>query len=342
MTDRPESFAFGTRRIGPGAPTFVIAEIGINHEGDEAVCAQLVEAAARAGADAMKLQTVDPDESYAPGTPSRELFARAVLSRAATARMFALARARGMEAFTTAGDRVSMDWVRGLDPAGYKISSGMLTTTPFIDHAARKGLPLIMSTGMARLADVARAVAVARQAGCRDVALMQCTSVYPAPEADLNLATIRALEDAFAVPVGFSDHSLGIDAAPLAVAAGARLIEKHITLDRARPGFDHRLSLLPDEFAAMVAAIRRAERMLGTAEKAPTSAERDNAAHYHRTLAARRDLGAGRVLDAQDIGFLRMPAGSGGLAPDRYRATLGRILKRPLPRYDAIRESDLE
>ena len=339
---RPASFSFGTRRIGPSAPVFVIAEIGINHEGDVAACASLVEAAARAGADAVKLQTVDPDESYAPGTESHTLFSRAALSREATAEMFALARRLGLEPFTTAGDRPSIDWIRRLDPAGYKISSGMLTTTPLVEHAARQGLPVLMSTGMAEMLDIAEAVAVARRAGCRDVGLFQCTSIYPASLEELNLSSIPVLEQTFGVPVGFSDHSLGIEAAPLSVAAGAVMIEKHITLDKSRPGFDHRLSLEPDEFVAMVAGVRRAEAMLGRPEKRLGAQERSNASRYHRKLAARRDLRAGETLAADDISFLRMPADAGGLAPAAFWSVIGRRLKRGVTRHQAVVEDDLE
>lgn len=339
---RPAAFAFGTRRIGPSAPVFIIAEIGINHEGDKAACAKLVEAAARAGADAMKLQTVDPDESYAPSTESHTLFSSAALSPEATFEMFGLARRVGLEAFTTAGDRASIDWVSKLDPAGYKISSGMLTTTPLIQHAARKGLPLLMSTGMAEMADIDNALAVARRSGARDIGLMQCTSLYPAPEEGLNLRVIRTLEQHCGVPVGFSDHSMGIDAAALAVGAGAVMLEKHITLDTTRTGFDHRLSLNPDTFKAMVDAVRRAERMLGAEEKALSADERSNAKRYHRKLAARRDLAAGQALAEADIAFLRVPPGSPGLMPHAYWEILGRKLKRPLPRGQAVLTSDLE
>ena len=338
----PATFAFGSRRIGPSAPVFVIAEIGINHEGDVAACARLVEAAARAGADAMKLQTVDPDESYAPGTESHALFSRAVLSREATAQMFDLARSLGLEAFTTPGDRISIDWVRKLDPAGYKISSGLLTTTPLVEHAARQGLPLLMSTGMADISDIDAAVAVARRAGCQHIGLMQCTSLYPAPAADLNLSSIGMLARRFNVPVGFSDHSLGIEAAPLAVAAGAVMIEKHITLDKSKPGFDHHLSLERDEFTAMVTAIRRAEVMLGHPGKTVGAKERANASRYHRKLAVRHDLQAGHRLREDDIGFLRMPAESGGLDPAAFWSILGRRLKRPLTRHHAVVDDDLE
>jgi N,N'-diacetyllegionaminate synthase len=339
---RPSAFAFGTRKIGPGAPVLVIAEIGINHEGDAAACAHMIEAAARAGADAMKLQTVDPDESYAPGTESHALFSRAVLSREATAAMVALARRLGIEAFTTAGDRATIDWVRKLNPAGYKISSGLLTTTPLVEHAARQGLPLLLSTGMAEIADIDRAVNVARRADCRDIGLMQCTSVYPAAPEQLNLDAIRALERRFDVPVGFSDHSLGIEAPPLAVAAGATMIEKHLTFDKSRPGFDHRLSLMPDEFAAMVRAIRRAEMMLGNAEKTLGAQERTSATRYHRKLAVRHDFQAGHTLCEDDISFLRMPPGTEGLEPDTYWSIIGRKLKWPVARYHAIVADDLE
>jgi N,N'-diacetyllegionaminate synthase len=195
---------------------------------------------------------------------------------------------------------------------------------------------------MADMAAIERAIAVARGAGCHDIGLMQCTSVYPAPPAALNLATIRTLERQFDVPIGFSDHSLGIEAAPLAVAAGATMIEKHITFDKSRSGFDHYLSLVPDEFAQMVAAIRRAEAMLGNPEKTLGAQERDNAARYHRKLAARKDLQAGHRLDEQDIGFLRMPVGGEGLDPDSYWTVLGRKLKRPVARHHAVVAEDLE
>ena len=337
-----QPFTFGTRKIGPSAPVFVIAEIGINHEGDVDVCARLIEAAARAGADAMKLQTVDPDESYAPGTESHALFSRAVLSREATGAMFALARKLGMEAFTTPGDRGTIDWVRKLNPAGYKISSGLLTTTPLVEHAARQGLPVLMSTGMASDADIERAITVAQAAGCRDIGLMQCTSIYPAPDKELNLSNIRGLEQRYCVPVGFSDHSLGIEAAPLAVAAGAVMVEKHISLDKRRPGFDHHLSLVPDEFAAMVKEIRRAEVMLGKLDKVVGAQERANAARYHRKLAARHDLGKGHKLGEQDVSFLRMPPDTGGLDPDSYWSVIGRKLKRAVARHHALVEDDLE
>ncbi|HUU24577.1 MAG TPA: N-acetylneuraminate synthase family protein [Methyloceanibacter sp.] len=338
----PRSLNFGQKRIGHGEQVFVIAEIGINHEGDFAACARLTEAAATAGADAIKLQTVDPDENYAAGTESHELFSRALLTRDETARIFDLARSLGLEPFTTAGDRQTVEWIERLSPAGYKISSGLLTTTPLVHFVASKRRPVILSTGMAELKDIERALEVVASAGCEDVALLQCTSLYPAPEDTLNLAAIRLLHDLFGLPVGFSDHSLGVTAAPLAVGAGAAIIEKHITLDTNRPGFDHGISLDPDAFKQMVGAIRIAERMMGAAEKRPTEAERGNAARYHRRLATRRAVSAGASLQADDIGFLRFPVGAGGMAPDDYWRVLGRRSARTLGKFEPISEADLD
>lgn len=337
-----KAFAFGDKRIGSGEPVFVIAEIGINHEGDFDACARLTEAAAKVGADAIKLQTVDPDENYAPGTESHALFSRAVLSPDETGRIFALSRRLGVEPFTTVGDASTLEWVERLEPSGYKISSGLLTATPMIHFAARTGRPMILSTGMAEESDIARGLEVAREAGATDLAILQCTSMYPAPDDILNLAAIRPMAAKFDVPVGFSDHSIGIEAAGLAVAAGAVIIEKHISLDVTRPEFDHRLSLEPEDFRRMVDGVRRAERMMGSSEKRPHAAEREAATRLHRRLAARRDLGAGEALSAENIVLLRFPEGTDGMAPDAYWSVLGRKVIDPMARHAPITETNLQ
>ena len=180
---------FGSRVIGPGAPVAVIAEIGINHEGDAGTCARMIEAAAAAGADAIKLQTIDADENYVRGTESYELFHKSGLGREGTAEMFEFARRNGVEPFTTAGDPATLEWVDRLAPAAHKFSSGLLTNGPLIRRAAETGRTLLMSTGMAEVADVDAAVAAAVGDGRRPVGLFQCTSLYPAPPETLNLAT---------------------------------------------------------------------------------------------------------------------------------------------------------
>lgn len=332
---------FGGRAIGAGHAVVVIAEIGINHEGDPAACARLIEEAAGSGADAIKLQTMDADENYVRGTESHALFSRAALGREQTAAMFALARRLGMEAFTTAGDSATIEWVARLKPAAHKISSGLMTNHRAIRTAAATGLPLLVSTGMALPAEIDEAVAAARRGGCQALGLFQCTSLYPAPPETLDLAAIGWLEARYAAPAGFSDHSRGIEAAPLAVAAGARMLEKHFTLDPARPGFDHALSLSPAVFAAMVAAVRRAEVMMGKSTKQPGSIERAKSALYHRIVVARCDVRLGDILDTENVGLKRPLPGTRGLHPVRYEEVIGRHAARAFARDEAIGPNDV-
>ena len=337
------AFPFGNRHIGPGHPVLIIAEIGVNHEGSAEVCARMIEAAVKAGADAIKLQTVDPDEAYAPDTESYATFSASRLSPDETAAMFNLARRQGLEAFTVAGDLRTLDWIDRLDPAGHKISSGLLTHIPLIRHAAHTGRPLLMSTGMAEVADIDAAVAAAREQAASGLGLMQCTSLYPAPAKTLNLAAIGWLERRYGVPAGLSDHSLGTDAAVLSVAAGARMIEKHFTLDPSRPGYDHHLSLDPDGFAEMVRRVRVAETMMGEAKKCLSAAERKNAGQYRRCLVVRRDLPADAVLTEADIGFMRVlpKAATDALAPSAYYSVLGRRTRRALAQFEPLCAVDL-
>lgn len=321
---------------------WIIAEVGINHEGSVETCARLIEGAARAGADAVKLQTVVADENYAPGTESHDLFSKAELSRDETAQMFALARQLGLDIFTTAADFPTLEWIESLDPCAYKISSGLLTSLPVIRWIARTGRPVLMSTGMATIDDIDTAMQTARDAGAAEIALFQCTSLYPAPLDSLNLGAIQWLADRFSVPVGFSDHSLGTEAPAFAVAAGATMIEKHLSLDPARPGFDHPVSLNPEDFKIMVDGIRQVEAMMGVAGKPRGDGATENARKFNRTLAARRDLNAGQVIQADDIAIMRLAPGHGGLAPADFDEVIGKTLKVSRSHYDPIRQDDIE
>lgn len=331
---------FGSRFIGPGHPMAIIAEVGINHEGGADTCARLIEAAARAGADAIKLQTIDADENYVKGTASHTLFSAAWLDRETTACMFALARSLGMEAFTTAGDAATLDWVERLDPAAHKISSGLLTHLPVIRHAAATGRTVLLSTGMATVAEIDDAVAATRAKGAA-VGLFQCTSIYPAPIATLNLAAVRWLAERSAAPTGFSDHSLGDEASVLSVAAGACMLEKHFTLDVTRPGYDHPISLDERQFAAMVKRIRAAEAMLGRPEKAPAEGERERAAIMRRIVVARRPIKAGETLSWDSVGLKRPLPGTQGLAPREAESLIGRVAARAVALDEPIRKDAL-
>jgi sialic acid synthase SpsE len=336
-----QSFRFGGRHIGAGQPALVIAEIGVNHEGDPASCFRLIELAAQAGADAIKLQTLDADENYVPGTESHAVFAKSQLSREVTAQAFKLARSLGMEALTTCGDMVTLAWVDRLEPAAHKISSGLVTHLPLIRAAALTGRPLLISTGMSDISLAREAVTAARTAGATDLCLLQCTSIYPAPAESLNLRSIFALSREFGVPAGFSDHSLGVEAAGLAVAAGAAVIEKHFSLDPSRPGFDHRLSVDPVALKELVNTVRRAERMLGTATKDCSGAQADAAQRYLRSIVARRSILPGEVLTLENVGFMRTLPEKRGLPPRAWEQLAGRTAVRALERYQAIHPDDI-
>jgi sialic acid synthase SpsE len=332
---------FGRRFIGPGYPVVIVAEIGINHEGDMGRCRALIQAAAEAGADAVKLQSIDSCENYTPDTESFAVFSRATLSPEETAESFALARTLGMEPFTTCGDLKSLSWVDRLEPAAHKISSGLITHVPLIRCAAQTGRPLIFSTGMSGLPEIDQAIRIARASGATHIAILQCTSIYPSPPESLHLHTIRAIQERYAAPAGFSDHSMGWDAAPLAVAAGAFLIEKHFSLDPSRPGFDHHMSLDSEGLRQLVAAVRKAEICLGSATKVCSPEQETAAQKYLRSIVARRDIHAGEPLNLENTGFMRTRPEKRGLPPSQWEALEGRQAKRHINRYQAIRLEDV-
>ena len=324
------------RRISVGDGTWIIAEIGINHGGDEGVCAEMIDAAAAAGADAVKLQTVTPDVSYHPDTESYRLFKDSVLSERSLIRLAERARGKGVVLFSTPGDHAALALMQQIGMPAIKISSGLLTNLPLIVSAAATGLPLIMSTGMAFEAEIRAAVAAARRGGACGIALMQCTSLYPAPGESLNLLAMDSLRREFGVPVGYSDHHNGDLACVAAVAMGASIIEKHFTLDRTVAGADHAISLEPAEFAAMVSAIRTVERMRGSAAKEPDAAEVPLREGRHRRLVAARDLDAGHLLSGADLHLMRLPADLLAMPASRLEEVIGKRMLRPVARLSGV------
>jgi N,N'-diacetyllegionaminate synthase len=303
--------------------TCIIAEIGINHEGCVDRCADLIRLSASAGADAIKLQTVDASRCYAPDTESYKVFSEAALTEIETANMFQLARDCDVDVFSTSGDLQTLKWVDRLNPAAHKISSGLLSCTPIVKEACKFGRPVFMSTGMSDTATIDQSVEIARQSGCQ-TALFQCTSLYPCPIEKLDLNAIAGLSKRYRMPTGFSDHSLGIYMAPLAVAAGARLIEKHITFDKNRSGFDHFISLETDEFAEMVTLVRQAETAMGQADKTVDDVIFEQAQQFERRLAAAHDLPAGHVLTTDDLLFLRFSQNSDAIYSYEASSVLNR------------------
>jgi sialic acid synthase SpsE len=272
----PAEFAIGDRLVGPGHPTYVIAEAGANHNRDLGMARELIDVAAEAGADAVKFQTYSGDRIYSRKAPRftyleelsdkspAELLEDISLPREWQPELAAHAAARGIHFFSTPFDHEAVAELDALGVPVLKVASFEIVDLRLIRVAAATGKPLLLSTGMAVLGEVEDALAAAADGGAPAVGLMQCTSVYPAPAERINLRAMDTMERAFGVPVGLSDHSLGT-AVPIAAAAlGAAFVEKHYTLDRSLPGPDHPFALEPGELRAMVAAIRGRRRRWAT------------------------------------------------------------------------------
>jgi len=327
----------GPREISDDAPVLVVAELSGNHHRSLDTARALIRAAAAAGADAVKLQTAVADDLTidAPGPQFRlngtlwegrtlyQLYSELFLPLEWHAPLFELARAEGLLAFSTPFSPAGVAFLDGLDVPALKIASSELVDLPLIRAAAATGRPLLLSTGMGSLAEIDAAVRAAREAGARELALLKCTAAYPAPFDELNLRTLPHLRDAFDVAVGLSDHSPGHVAAVAAVALGARVIEKHLTLARADGGPDAAFSLEPAELAELVSAIRATEQALGRVcyDVGPREAV---GRRYRRSLYVVRDVRAGQVLTADDVRSIRP---GDGLPPAQLEAVLGRCAR---------------
>jgi N-acetylneuraminate synthase len=333
------SFPIGARTIGSGPPCFVIAEAGVNHNGDLALARRLVEEAAAAGADAVKFQTFTAERLVTRTAPKAlyqhagteagesqyDMLRRLELSEAAHRELMDLASSLGLEFLSTPFDEASADLLEQLGVLAYKVPSGELTNLQFLQHIACKGLPMIVSTGMASLGEVETALDAIEQAAEPAVALLHCVSNYPAAAQDCNLHAMATLRTAFGVPVGFSDHTLGAEVGLAAVALGATVLEKHLTLDKSLPGPDQAASATPGELAALIRGIRTVESALGTGRKLPTPSESDTRAVARKSLVAACDLAAGAVLDAAMLAAKRPGT---GLPPAFARHLLGRKVRQ--------------
>lgn len=316
-------------------PVFVIAEAGVNHNGDLALALKLCEAARGAGADAVKFQTFKAQDLVLPGAPTAGYQARQTgeqdqfamlqkleLSDTAHLAIKAHCERIGIEFFSTPFSVAAVDQLLALGVRRLKLSSGELTHRALVSRAAASGLPLLLSTGMGSMAEIREALGwvAAARGGLHGVTVLHCTSAYPAPDTSLNLMAMVSMARDLGVPVGYSDHSLGIEAPIAAVALGALVIEKHLTLDRTLPGPDHGASLEPGEFTAMAASIRRVSAMLGDGVKAPTLEELDTARVARRSVAAARDIPAGALIEEAML-MCRRPAT--GIAPRELDKVVG-------------------
>jgi pseudaminic acid synthase len=328
-------FSIAGREIGPGRPVYVIAELSANHGGRYEIAAGIVEAAAEAGADAVKLQTYTPDtitiaSDAAPfrqgdaslwaGRTLHDLYGEAYMPWEWQPRLKALAEGLGLHCFSSPFDPTAVDFLFKMNVPAFKVASFELVDLPLVRRMAATGRPLVMSTGMATEAEIDEAVAAAREAGATEIALLKCTSAYPSPPEALNLRAIPAMAERWGLPVGLSDHTMGEAVPVAAVALGACIVEKHMTLSHDNATPDAPFSLDPIEFKRMVEAIRVAEQAIAGDRLGPTAGEAESR-RFRRSLFVVEDVAAGEPLTEQNVRSIR-PAD--GLHTRHLESVLGR------------------
>ncbi len=338
-------------KIGDGAPCFVIAEAGINHNGDLDKAVALIDAAADAGCQAVKFQTFDVRQLLAPKTPmvayqsqntgttqtQSEMLSSCQLDVAAHRQLIQYCGERKIVFLSTPFDDGSLKLLIELNVPAIKISSGDLTNLPFLGKASAAGCPILLSTGMGTMEEVKAAANSIRSEGSAPFLALHCVSNYPASPAECNLRAMQSIKNELNVPVGFSDHTLGFDVTLAAVALGADCIEKHVTLDRSLPGPDHKASVEPGELKEMVTAIRRVEEALGDGNKQPTAAETETAKLARKSVHASRDILEGEVLDEESLCVKRPGT---GVSPALLTTIFGRKAAKNIPAETLI-ESDM-
>jgi len=344
----------GSHRIGRGSAVYVIAEAGVNHDGDLSQAKDLVDIAADSGADAVKFQTFDPDSLVTEGTAKAayqegstdgedtqyEMLQQLKLSHDDHRELRRYCDEAGITYLSTPFDERSASFLAESGVPAIKIGSGELTNKPLLEHVATLGPPLVVSTGMATIDEVRDAYGWITDANPEvEMALLHCTSVYPTEIEDVNLRAMETLDSAFSVPVGLSDHTTRVETPALAVAAGATIVEKHFTLDRTLDGPDHGASLEPDELDRAVGLVRTASDARGDGEKEPVDAEAEMRRTTRRSLHANMSIPAGSAIDRSDIVVVRPAA---GLPPSRIDEVCGTAPVRDIEAGTPITEEALE
>lgn len=335
-------------------PVLIIAEAGVNHNGDLDMACRLIEVAANAGADVVKFQTFRSDRIIASNAPKAayqerttgksesqlDMVRKLELSAGDHELLKAHAEQNGIRFLSTPFDQESILLLQGMGITLGKIPSGEVTNLPYLQAMAQAFPELILSTGMCTVDEVRAAIGVLEQAGAvrERITLLHCNTEYPTPMHDVHLRAMRTLGDLFGTRIGYSDHTLGIEVPIAAVALGAMIIEKHITLDRTLPGPDHRASLEPDELTAMVKAIRNIEQALGSATKEPSPSELPNRAIARKSIHLRHALKTGHMLGIDDLIMLRP---GDGISPMRVNDIVGRKINTDLAESHKLREEDL-
>ncbi len=341
------------RFIGEGQPCFIIAEAGVNHNGDANLAKKLIDVAKEVGADAVKFQTFKAEEvmtqnaqkaEYQKETTGAEesqfdMIKKLELTERDFEDLFAYAREKGIIILSSPFDKGSVDLLDELGVPAFKVASGEITNFPLLKHIARKKKPIILSTGMSTLGEVEEALKIIREEGVEEIVLLHCVSCYPAKIGDMNLKAMETLRQAFALPVGLSDHTIGITMPIVAVALGACVIEKHFTLDKNLPGPDHRASLEPEELQQMVRAIRDVGKAMGNGIKEPTEEEEKNKKVARRSIVAKVDILEGTIITEEMLGIKRPGT---GIEPKYIEEIAGATTKVDIKRNGRITWSKID
>ncbi|MEW6188638.1 MAG: N-acetylneuraminate synthase [Actinomycetota bacterium] len=336
----------GDKLVGEGEPVFVVAEVGSNHDRKLGQAKRLIDAAADAGADAVKFQTFLADKLVAKISPKAgymkkvsekesayEIFKRIELPREWHPELVRYAKKRGLIFLSSPFDEEAVDLLDGLGVPAFKVASGELTNLPFIRYMAKKRKPMIVSTGAATMGEIWEAILTIKRAGNERIVLLHCTANYPVAEEDANLLAINILRKEFKLPVGYSDHTLGIAAPLAAVALGAVIVEKHFTLSRKLRGPDHFYSIEPNELKAMVKGIRAVEKMMGTPTKKTVKAEQEIRKLARRSIFAKVDIPVGIVIQKEMLTILRPAI---GLEPKYLERVVGKKSRVYISQYKPI------
>ena len=337
----------GNRIVGEKQPCFIIAEAGVNHNGSVELAKELIDTAKDAGVDAVKFQTFKAEkvvvkdaqkaeyqkETTNIGESQYEMIKKLELTEYDFSELVDYTKDKDILFLSSPFDTESVDLLAGINVPAFKIASGEITNFPLLRYIAKKGKPIILSTGMSTLEEVEEALTVIRGEGVEDVILLQCVSNYPAKMGDVNLRAMETLKQAFKIPVGFSDHTLGITAPIAAVALGACMIEKHFTLDRNLLGPDHKASLEPKELKEMVQAIRDVEKSLGDRIKRPTKKEEEIKRVARRSVVAKVDIPEG-VIIMEDMLDVKRPGT--GIEPTHMKEIIGKRAKSRLKKDELI------
>ncbi len=334
-------FKIKKKIINPNSQTFIISEIGINHEGNFQKCLKMIEQSKLSGADAIKLQTINPDLSYVKNSKSYNEFKNSNFTDEELFKIVNFTKKKGLIFISTPGSFEEVDKLEKFKSDAIKISSGLMTNYPLITYAAKKFKSVIISTGMAYISEIKYAISSCKKN--KNIAILKCTSLYPASDNEINLNSIESFQKNFKNIIGFSDHTKDDLSCLAAVSKGAKIIEKHFTLDSKKKGKDHHISLEPENFKKMVNKIRRIEHMFGNHSIYPERKEITNRKFFHRYILAKKDINKGEIFTINNLSIKRQIVSKiTDLKPMYLKKIIGLRSKRQIKKDEALKIKDLK